>query len=179
MIVVEGPDGSGKSTIARKIARALQLQHMHEGGPPVSDENLRWRLNKHYENFGAILDRTGWVSERVYGPIIRGTTFIPMDELDEWADRFIAAGWRLVYCRRSLKKLVEFATADLQQITATKDYKDSKHAEKVATRIRHIAIRYQSVITELEGRGLKVVRYCMDNPNGERAVEEVIRRVRP
>lgn len=73
IIILEGPDGAGKSTLAKQLAEAFQLRIHHEG-PPPKDVNV-------LQHYGRILDAARgqnvvfdrlYVGERVYGPVVRG-----------------------------------------------------------------------------------------------------------
>jgi GTPase SAR1 family protein len=55
-IVIEGPDCSGKTTLANQLCEMLSFEYRHEG-PPLSEPT--------------IIDRFA-LGERVYGPILRG-----------------------------------------------------------------------------------------------------------
>lgn len=71
-IVLEGPDGAGKTTLARKIMeRFRSLRFAHEGLPPTKKPK---ELLRHYASklvSGTVHDRLH-LGERVYGPIFRG-----------------------------------------------------------------------------------------------------------
>lgn len=91
VIVLEGPDGGGKTTLARAIAHELGYAVRHEGPPPVDREELFeyyvGRLTGHLASTfmepGLVLDRFA-LGERVYGAILRDH------------DRLGPRGWRRV-----------------------------------------------------------------------------------
>jgi hypothetical protein len=72
IVILEGPDGAGKTVTAQRLADRLSLAYHHEGVPPPGD------LLEHY---GATLDKLRGKDvvidrfargELVYGPIMRG-----------------------------------------------------------------------------------------------------------
>lgn len=76
MIIVEGPDGAGKSTLVRQLAQELSLPVLpractSEGGPVenlakwVEDDIRTWPKT-------GIIDRYPLFSEPIYGNVIRG-----------------------------------------------------------------------------------------------------------
>lgn len=80
MIILEGPDGGGKTTLAKRLAADLQLPlHARASdsitGPVVDlyawtvDDITTW----HKQNL-AIYDRHPLTSEHIYGPAVRGNT---------------------------------------------------------------------------------------------------------
>jgi len=80
VIVVEGFDNSGKSTLVRKLSNYLPNHRMaHSPGPLgfwlfdwVSDEFRRMTKSPR-----VIYDRFPLISEMVFGPILRGKTVFP------------------------------------------------------------------------------------------------------
>ena len=75
VIILEGPDGSGKSTTAQRIAQHFDLPTFHMGPPPegisAKDQYLSVLLNTRTQYLGAVFDRFH-LGERVYGPLVRG-----------------------------------------------------------------------------------------------------------
>lgn len=71
MIVVEGMDGAGKTSIASILGEWLGWPVVHAGGPPKDEEYvMRWMqtcLDRTREN--VIQDRVTQISETVYGTV--------------------------------------------------------------------------------------------------------------
>lgn len=83
LIILEGPDGAGKTTLARALQERYTLGYHHEG-PPPRDEPVLWYYGRVLDSFrgqNVVLDRLA-LGERVYGPVYRG-----VDELGDegWA----------------------------------------------------------------------------------------------
>jgi hypothetical protein len=80
IVSLEGPDGAGKTWLARKLAERYGLTYMHEGPPPPPPADLfrhyagvlfNATLCKFTNDRGAVLDRFA-LGELVYGPHYRG-----------------------------------------------------------------------------------------------------------
>jgi hypothetical protein len=87
IVIIEGPDGAGKTTLAKELAERFELEYHHEGPSPLHNSLLE-HYGKLFENAriqkrGVVFDRFA-LGERVYGPILRGQ------------DRLGADGWKLM-----------------------------------------------------------------------------------
>lgn len=75
MVIVEGPDGGGKTTLVDRLSRALGVE-VHERACTSSDgpvpELCRWVERDLSGPSGGLYDRHPLISETIYGPIIRG-----------------------------------------------------------------------------------------------------------
>lgn len=81
MLIVEGPDGSGKSTLVRALSAEFKLDIepracTSEGGPVENladwvDQDLRSRVMS--ADPPSLHDRYPLISEMIYGPAIRGS----------------------------------------------------------------------------------------------------------
>lgn len=82
MIIVEGPDGSGKTTLAKKLADKFGLDYRRHDSVssvegPLGDSIISWWNEQIFENSPtAIYDRCFYVSELMYQPIMVGRRLI-------------------------------------------------------------------------------------------------------
>jgi len=94
MIVLEGPDASGKSTLAEKMAKHMRLP-LITNTKPTSAEELNARCERYLGIRHAVFDRHPAVSENIYGPVLRGKSIL----LPSLTDEFYRRRPILVYCR--------------------------------------------------------------------------------
>lgn len=81
IIILEGPDGAGKTTLAKQLCARYGVRYEHEGPPPNASAR---DVLRHYglkldearrRNDHVVFDRL-WVGERIYGPILRGANLL-------------------------------------------------------------------------------------------------------
>lgn len=112
LYIIEGPDGSGKTTMANSIASAYGAQIIHNSNPKTEEEGaamfsmylrtiLGLDVNKSY-----VFDRC-WYSEMVYGPILRGRSQISIDQMDmlEEALRTQGIQTEIIHCNDDIALL--------------------------------------------------------------------------
>lgn len=166
MIIVEGPDGSGKSIVGQRLTYLLKQPCYHEGGPTITRSDAISRLDRQFGRFGSILDRVTFVSEKVYGPILRGKLALDEKTLDEYERRFIEAGWLLIYCRPPDEKIIEYVRGGrMDKLIIELDkvsYKTQVHVQGVKDNIEAIIARYDEVIASLRKKGMMVMTYVRD-----------------
>lgn len=154
-IIVEGPDGSGKSTLVRRMtlpstASTLKLELMpractSEGGPV--DELAQWTiddLGRSSEGRLELHDRYPLFSEMIYGPITRGKLATLFDT--EWHDLAMSLlrdnhQAVLVWCLPPRHMVIDNVL----------DEDKAKHMEGVAEQIGDIWDAYQAMIKYMVG----------------------------
>lgn len=109
MVVLEGPDGGGKSTLAEFICNALQYDHMRSEGPEqyhgeINDRILRYERDYHHRK-NVIFDRHPCVSQVAYGLVHSQRP--PMPQL---VSRFYDRKPLLIYCRPDPAKVTHTAS---------------------------------------------------------------------
>ena len=160
MIIVEGPEGSGKSMLAAKLSAKFGIPVVHSGGPPVDSDEINSRIEA--EDRGhqtAILDRCTPISELVYGSVIEGEPRIPTymlyAVLKTWADQ----GWTLVYCRPTDDAMLEYVRNQLDPIARMKGYKPQKYIDGAKANIHALRDKYDEVIEKTRELGMEVLTY--------------------
>lgn len=94
-IVLEGPDNSGKSTLARYLGERLQRPVIHSEGPDKYPGEIDERVRR-YERFENVLfDRHPCVSQAIYGRKRASAQLVHTDLII----RFYMSRPVFVYCR--------------------------------------------------------------------------------
>lgn len=79
MIIVEGPDGSGKTTLCRMLTGAFDLSYIKNPGMIKNKETITERFHWYhylYKQKNVILDRFYPISEAIYGPLFRDKSMV-------------------------------------------------------------------------------------------------------
>lgn len=100
MIILEGCDSAGKSTLAKELQKRFRWPYRPAGGPPKSREEIRGRQAAIEAVLTAkqhvIIDRVPVISDTVYGTVLRRPV-LHFDQTD--FDRFLALKKCVIYCR--------------------------------------------------------------------------------
>lgn len=104
IFIIEGPDGSGKTTLAKRLAAKTGWPYVHMSNPKTEEEMVEManeykKLLREHRNL--ILDRA-WYSEMAYGPTMRGKTAIDYPTMFS-LERLAASrgGAMIIYCTDS------------------------------------------------------------------------------
>lgn len=100
-VILEGNEGSGKTTLANYFAKKLGVEVTHRSKPKTEQERLEM-----YESYWndirnkdvAIWDRC-FYSERIYGPIMRDQSYISHAQMIEYELALAAKSAFVIYCR--------------------------------------------------------------------------------
>jgi predicted HAD superfamily Cof-like phosphohydrolase len=94
MIVVEGPDAAGKSTLADHLAKFFHLPIQKSEGPPTYPGEINDRLERYSKLPPCIFDRHPVVSQYIYSKAFNR----PIDMDEHWTHQFYAQHPILIYC---------------------------------------------------------------------------------
>lgn len=108
-VVLEGPDGAGKSTLAALIAGALDMRVQQGSGPPREPGEIEARVVKYLAMTDTIFDRHPAISQPIYAQL-RGETLSP--DFTAGAVRFYETQPLIVYCRGSASSLAHHVVKD-------------------------------------------------------------------
>lgn len=147
IIVVEGCDGSGKTTLVEKAREGQRERYFvivrASRYPPnlqTAFKYLQWI--KHQRELDLVLDRIHFISDRIYGPILRNEDLFGSMPIDFGIQEVGA----IVYCRPPTEKIRE-NVAKLPQMKGV--------AEKLDDLIR----MYDVHMEFLRGKGFKILTY--------------------
>jgi len=108
MIVVEGMDNTGKSTLVESLTGKFGLKYYKSPGPDVGRAyQMRWveeRIGDSDNNI--IFDRFPLISEEIYGTHLRGYSNFEK-EVDLYKN-FKERGPLIIYCRPPMEEVISF-----------------------------------------------------------------------
>lgn len=133
-VILEGPDGGGKSTLAAFLSEHLGMPVQQGSGPPRRRGEIEDRLAHYLTIDGHIFDRHPAVSQPIYGAL-RGET--PSTEFTMLTRSFYSTKSVLVYCR---------ATSPEQHVV-----KEGENPEHV----RILTMRYQDLVGAYDAWALR------------------------
>lgn len=121
MIIVEGMDNTGKSTLAKLLSDTFQLPVVdRQGRPETDDEMMQQIMSFLLLDPPAILDRHPLISERVYGLILkdRRDIFQPPLTFSFYLERLLRDDPLIIYCRPLVSSILNF---DKDQMRGVKE----------------------------------------------------------
>lgn len=146
MIVVEGCDNSGKTTLALALASAMKLVFMKNCIRPTDrNEVLTWMqfIRSFQPNDRLITDRIPVISELVYGETLRGKSLVRQRET---FITLLGINPTIIYCRPSLDNIRNLG--ERQQMNGVEE------------NLENLVQAYDDLMTKLEEHlDLRVVRY--------------------
>lgn len=97
-IIIEGPDGAGKTTLAKVLCSALSMDYHHEGPPPQGVKPYDHYRNVYRElTHPTVIDRFH-LGEIVYGPLLREKSGLAPAEVFELNRIIEARNGRVIVC---------------------------------------------------------------------------------
>lgn len=125
MLIVEGPDGAGKTTLIKDIVKQLQswttalsvkepVKVIKSPGP-LGEGLFEWAVNALSRAIEPVVfDRFPLFSEIVYGPILRRKLLMNRTQFDELKTLLIDWNPLVVYCRPPTSTLTESSKTEEQ-----------------------------------------------------------------
>lgn len=134
--IFEGPDGSGKSSTALEVSKAVNFPVHHFGGPPESKKEILKRVEFIHTADNIIFDRVPYISDQIYGPIIRREDSIFQNKM------YPLIKFPLIYCRPSIETILSVSLEP-------KLHKSQEHTDKVKDQIVQIIMAYDKIMEQL------------------------------
>lgn len=145
LVIVEGPDGAGKSTLIQNLVALGGFVSAHTGGPPRDKQDLEDKLAKVTASLDAagpnilVLDRHPAVSDPIYSKVTGSRSFVTPGELSKQI-------WDLnpvfVYCRGTADSMRENISR------SPKAHKPSEHLLKVIQKHGEIVKLYDAFFAQ-------------------------------
>lgn len=106
MIVVEGMDNTGKTTLVEKLAEDFDLNIIPSHGFSLGIRNFAWQSIRE-DNHNDLYDRARFLSEAIYGPILRGRMQWSLEEWFRMMGEWLLKPQLVVYCLRPMREVEE------------------------------------------------------------------------
>lgn len=114
MVIVEGMDNSGKTTLVRQLSEDCRLLVMNNRRRPKTRQDILDYVAGVVplaQRFPVILDRFAPISEPIYGPICRNTELLTRDDISQCLLRVTAEQPKpavIIYCRPRATTILQF-----------------------------------------------------------------------
>ena len=123
IIIIEGPDGSGKTTLAEKFSKQTGYPIEHRSKPKNEEEKALMMgeyLHIAKSSRNIILDRC-WYSEMVYGKVMRDKSHIDFVQMYELERALDSHGAIIIYCTGPKAALWKRATSRGEDYITSRD----------------------------------------------------------
>ena len=144
IVIIEGPDGAGKTTLAKQLMDKYNLSYHHEGPPPTDIHPLKYYsdvLENIAHKNNVVIDRFA-LGERVYGPPLRGEDRLGDYQWAEMNDHFRFWGVKQVLCLPP----VDVCHKAWKQSKKSELFDDPKIFLETYARYGYFASRYEFII---------------------------------
>jgi len=124
MIIVEGMDSSGKTTLIRKLSADLQLLVMnnrrlpHHAQDIIKFQRRALGMDRH---FPVILDRLATISEPIYGPLCRNTGMLKVKVRDLLVLQLKFSRSIIIYCRPCKDTIFKFEEPQMEGVLSNRE----------------------------------------------------------
>lgn len=157
MIILEGPEGAGKSTFGLKLSKDRRMPLVHTGGPINSKQELHDRLED-LDIMRAprkIFDRIPLISELIYAPLQNREPYITRTAA---VDILKMINPTIYYCR------LESIEDMFNQMVRAKPHKSVEWMETVRGNFEDLVEAYDDLMDHLRLQGIRVIHYDWRDP---------------
>lgn len=161
ILIIEGIDGSGKSTLVRDLRSLINGVFLSTSGPPGDQQLYRetmWIQQKPSDTT-LVLDRFRLTSELVYGPLLRGSSRVDKSYVLDWF--------------RAFEPIFVLCDPGLTEVRS--NIIEGKHLEGVADRIPAIYEAYQRLCIEIDENHTRTYIYDYTHLNAMKFLLEEIK----
>ena len=158
LLIIEGPDGAGKSTLVNKLSKDLKLPIYSSGGPKEITEmkevlaemkTLALVTNKIF-----ICDRAPWISEIIYSKALGRESIVTDEVFNHW----LKTPQKIIYCTLGDSELM------LQNMSReNKPHKPLKHTLAVIESHKKICEEYEDLMAKIESKNIELFEYDWQN----------------
>jgi archaellum biogenesis ATPase FlaH len=165
MIILEGPDGSGKSTLSERISRAYGGIPVHNiGRTPGTPEGVRENIQACYDRADdlCIQDRVTQISEPIYGAVFGRELITPFEFREAQAQLIMIRKPVIIYCR----------VDDLDKVVHTREQYDSfEDHQAVSENLMRIRFLYDETFSGSLYQDADIITYDYTTDDVEELID--------
>jgi len=171
IVILEGPDNAGKSTLGNKLAIDLHLDLIHPGGPPKNLVEVIERCQEqstvfsHSTTVDFIFDRVTCISDQIY----RGRT--DLYKLFDFYQNDLRSAKNIIiiYCRPSDDRLRNFDDH------VQKDHEDEAIVQHAIDNVDRIINEYDSIMDYLmSDKHVCIIKYDFERDTHEASYHAIL-----
>lgn len=152
-IIIEGPDGGGKSTLGLYLEERYKVKLYHAGNT-VTKKAVQKAVQIIMEDGRLLLDRCPVISEIIYGRVIRTDSKVTESEMQYYFD-WMKLNAMIIYCRPSIRTLENTKLVE-------KSHKTMDHINEVSSNIRKLIHFYDLFINWLVDKDQTILHFNRD-----------------
>ena len=145
MIVLEGVDGSGKSSLANLLSKRFGFKVIHKSGPGRTLEEMNQDMRERMANKELVVyDRIPIISEMMYGKITRDKSLYDNAEGLALMNQWLETQPMVIYCRPGVPRIIN-------QALIKKEHDTEEHLTLVKNRMISLIHCYDDLFIQLMG----------------------------
>ena len=169
LIVLEGPDGNGKSTLIQQLYEDFGIPKYSSGGPKSKErmiEVLKELTDMAYSSTRYLVDRVPYISEPIYSKAFGRKPVM----LKKILESYYRLPQKIIFCHIGDQKQ---ALANMSR--EHKSHKPLEHLLGVEKNHSKITDLYENLMDDLEHKGSNIFEYDWTNPTHYPQLKEWIR----
>jgi len=172
MIIVEGMDNSGKTTLCNKLVELLPGHHIEkisETRRPTQEEYIKYfgeSLMEGEDLRSIIRDRSSWVSELVYGDVLRGGSVLGKGHMELLKTYIHSRVFCIVYCNPPRETLLKNMGEQMDEV--------KEQVEVLCTQYDGVMQFIWGCIQSSPNPGVILLDYNWTDPNTDDKLSEFI-----
>jgi hypothetical protein len=152
ILILDGPDNTGKTTLAHKICSEFGLKYLHSPSEYKYDfsKMIDWARQELSTDRYALYDRFSPITDQVYGPVLRGgTPYLDTEEGRSVVDLLRVTPHLIIYTRPSKESILRFG--------------DREQMDGVIENAEKLLVKYDALFYDLMKSGYNIVGYNWEN----------------
>jgi adenylate kinase family enzyme len=168
MVIIEGPEGSGKTQLAQYLAEEVPSNYHHFGGPPQNSEEHERHMNRSRAllEMNFIQDRSPWISDPIYTVLFGDERRINL--WPAYTEGLAAMNAKVIYCRPPREIISE------KMFNESKSYKSPFYERIVRDNVGRLITLYDQFMEMLN----PWIIYDWTRPTTDLADKQLVRRLR-